>query len=101
MKLVNTQEIARTGVRNALADRAYGSQESSSLPTLVKPVNHAVYAGDLGPGTWVVEVSSCAVGEMDPHAAVAVLAGSLSPHAYVMPVRAAQRPAPWALRLGA
>ena len=57
-----------------------------------------VYAGDVGPGTWVVELADRAVPATVPVGAVAVLAGCLSPHAYVTPVQAVGPVVPAALR---
>jgi hypothetical protein len=53
---------------------------------LLDPRKRPVYAGDVGPGTWVVELTGRAVPVTVPSGAVAVLAGFLSPHAYVVPV---------------
>jgi hypothetical protein len=60
--------------------------EPSRPPVPVDPAKAPVYAGDVGPGTWVVEVSAGVVPVTVPLNAIAVLAGFLPPHAYVTPV---------------
>jgi hypothetical protein len=64
--------------------------EPSSLLVPLDPTKAPVYAGDLGPGTWVVEVPAGVVPVTVPLNAIAVLAGFLPPHAYVTPVRTAR-----------
>lgn len=64
--------------------------EPSWLPVPVDPTKVPVYAGNLGPGTWVVEVPAGLVPVTLPLNAIAVLAGFLPPHAYVTPVRTAR-----------
>ena len=61
--------------------------EPSSLLVPLDPTKAPVYAGDLGPGTWVVEVPAGVVPVTVPPDAVAVLAGLLAPHTSVTPVR--------------
>jgi len=64
--------------------------EPSRLLVPVDPFKVPVYAGDLGPETWVVEVPAGVVPVRVPLNAIAVLAGFLPPHAYVTPVRTAR-----------
>jgi hypothetical protein len=55
----------------------------------VEPTGAPVFAGDLGPSTWVVEVPAATAPVALPRSAVAVLAGFLPPHTRVIPVRTA------------
>ena len=73
----------RTG-RNRLAHRHI---EPSSLPVPLAKSMVPVYAGNVGPGTWVVEVAAGVTPVAVPPGAIAVLAGFLPPHTYVTPVR--------------
>ena len=53
----------------------------------VEPTGGPVFAGDLGPSTWVVEVPAATAPVALPRGAIAVLAGFLPPHTRVIPVR--------------
>ena len=71
-----------TGLHRAAPRRI----EASRLPLPPNPFTVPVYAGNLGPGTWVVEVAAGVVPVGVARNAVAVLAGFLPPHTYVTPV---------------
>jgi hypothetical protein len=73
----------RTG-RNRTAQRHI---EPSSLPVQLEPFTVPVYAGNLGPGTWVVDAAAGVVQVAVSPGAIAVLAGFLPPHTYVTPAR--------------
>jgi len=95
---VNTREYVWTGPRNGRSGRIPAQRALSLSPLPLDPNARPVYAGDVGPGTWVVELPGRAVPVTVPVGAVAVLAGCLSPHAYVTPVEAIGRTRPGALR---
>jgi hypothetical protein len=95
---VKLHEYVVTGPRSGRSGRMPAHRALSPSPLLLDPNARPVYAGDVGPGTWVVELAGRAVPVTAPVGAVAVLAGCLSPHAYVTPVRAVDRVAPAALR---
>ena len=75
---VNPHDYLWAGPRSDRSDQTNARQALSP--------SRPVYAGDVGPGTWVVEVPGRAVPVTVPRGAVAVLAGFVSPHAYVVPV---------------
>lgn len=62
-------------------------REGSASPTLLNPYAGPVRAGDIGPGTWVVELSDRALPLTVPNGAIPMLAGCVSPYAYVAPIR--------------
>lgn len=95
---VKTHDYVWTGPRTGRSGRipAHRALPSSLLP--VDPNTRPVYAGDVGPGTWVVELPGRAVPVTVPVDAVAVLAGCLAPHAYVTPVQSTGPVARGALR---
>lgn len=83
---VNPHDYLWAGPRSDRSDQTNARQALSPSPLLLDPRKRPVYAGDVGPGTWVVEVPGRAVPVTVPRGAVAVLAGFVSPHAYVVPV---------------
>ena len=84
---VNPDDYVSIGYRDGHASLLQFKQAPAALPVLVYPTSRPVYAGDVGPGTWVVELPGRVVPVTVPLGAVAVLAGCLSPYAYVVPVR--------------
>ena len=82
-------EYIGTGSRNGRSGRMSARRALSSSPLPLDPNTRPVYAGDVGPGTWVVELPGRSVPVTAPVGAVAVLAGCLSPHAYVTPAQSA------------
>lgn len=91
-------EYVVTGPRSGRSGRMPAHRALSASPLPLDPNARPVYAGDVGPGTWVVELAGRAVPVTVPVGAVAVLAGCLSPHAYVTPVQSVGPVAPGALR---
>lgn len=89
LNTVKLHEYVWTGPRNGRSGRMPARRALSSSLLPLDPNTRPVYAGDVGPGTWVVELPGRAVPVTVPVGAVAVLAGCLSPHAYVTPVRSA------------
>ena len=95
---VKLHEYVGIGARDDRIGRMPALRALSESP-LPRDLNaRPVYAGDVGPGTWVVELSGRSVPVTAPVGAVAVLAGCLSPHAYVTPVQAVGPVAPGAVR---
>lgn len=86
---VKLHEYVWTEPRNGRSGRMPAHRALSSSPLPLDPNARPVYAGDVGPGTWVVELAGRAVPLTVPVGAIAVLAGCLSPHAYVTPVQSA------------
>jgi len=84
---VNPQKSPWIARRRGRAGLAQVTQSPAPSPLLLDPTSRPVYAGDVGPGTWVVELPGRVVPVTVPPGAVAVPAGFLSPHAYVAPVR--------------
>lgn len=84
----------RGGPRNGRSGRMPAHRALSASPLPLDPTIRPVYAGDVGPGTWVVELAGRTLPVMVPVGAVAVLAACLSPHAYVTPVRSVGPVAP-------
>jgi hypothetical protein len=95
---VKLHEYVSTGPRNGRSGRMPARRALSPSPLPLDPNARPVYAGDVGPGTWVVELPGRAMPVTVPAGAVAVLAGCLAPHAYVTPVQSAVGVAPGALR---
>jgi hypothetical protein len=95
---VSTHEYVWTGPRNPRTGRMPAHVPLAASPLPLDANARPVYAGDVGPGTWVVELPGRTVPVTVPVGAVAVLAGCLSPHAYVTPVQSAVPVAPGALR---
>jgi hypothetical protein len=84
--------------RSDCAGTLHRHRQIATPPLLFDPSKRPVYAGDVGPGTWVVEVPARVVPVTVPLGAVAVLAGGLSPHAFVTPVHPTGFAQPGALR---
>jgi len=95
---VKLHEYVGKGSRNGRTGRMPAHRALSASPLPLDPTTRPVYAGDVGPGTWVVELAGRAVPVTVPVGAVAVLAGCLSPHAHVTPVQSVGLVAPGALR---
>ena len=92
MRNVNPQDYVWTGPRSDRSGQRNSHQVLPPPPQLLDPRKRPVFAGDVGPGTWVielpgfVELPARAMPVTVPPGAVAVLAGFVSPHAYVVPV---------------
>ena len=95
---VSIRDYVRAGSRKGRPGRMPAHRALSPSPLPLDPNTRPVYAGDVGPGTWVVELAGRAVPVTVPVGAIAVLAGCLSPHAYVTPVQSAGLAVPGALR---
>ena len=98
LNIVKLHEHVGIGPRYGRTGRMPAHRALSASPLPLDLNARPVYAGDVGPGTWVVELADRAVPVTAPVGAVAVLAGCLSPHAYVTPVQAVGPVAPGALR---
>jgi len=96
MSNVITAENVCTSPNIGRAGRTHAHRALSPSSLLLDPNKQPVYAGDVGPETWVVELPGRAVPVTLP--LVAVLAGFLSPHAYVLPVHQVGLAQPSALR---
>lgn len=95
---VNQHDYVWIGPRSDHSGRTKAHRALSPSPMLLDLRKRPVYAGDVGPGTWVVELAGRAVPVTVPPGAVPVLAGFLSPHAYVVPVYPVGLVQPSALR---
>ena len=98
LNAVKLHEYVVTGPRSGRSGRMPAHRALSPSPLPLDPNARPVYAGDVGPGTWVVELPGRAVPVTVPVGALAVLAGCLAPHAYVTPVQSAVPAAPGKLR---
>jgi hypothetical protein len=80
-----TAGTTRRNICGHLAAQRHREPSSPAVPP--DPIKLPVFAGDLGPGTWVVEVSAGVIPVPVPVDGIAILAGLLPPHTYVTPVR--------------
>ena len=86
MRDVFTDEYVCISPHIGRSGRTHSHRALSPSQLLLNPNEQPIYAGDVGPGTWVVELPGRAVPGTVPLDGVGVLAGFLPPHAYVVPV---------------